>query len=517
MRGARTIAGALVFADLLVGGCGGTGSTSDAGDADEAQRGDGGTSGASAGWMEHDCRMQIPDGLNADDYRCGTLMVDGEGGDELLSIEVAVLEASADTPAPDPLVFVGGGPGSASLDGYLQTHSAAVLSPIREARDIVFFDQRGSGRATPSLECPEVVDATVASLSRDDSPEEEGTAVLDAYEDCRERLEREGVALRGYHGAAVARDIDALMAALGYERFNLYGISYGGRIAQVMLRDRPQRVRSAILDASVLPAGNIATDSARNVSDALEALFSDCLAAGSCDAELPERLYQAQAQLDETPHAVDVIGDARITTVVVNGHRALLLLRGLLSPERSGSVPSVIDQWVEGGYGLLDLAAPRLVPQPGRATHGFYATVLCAEEVPFETDESLARGVEGIRPELVQAMAPGGGEFNLELCRRWDVDARPAIENEAITSDVPVLILHGSYDASVHPGSSSRAHESFANSQHILFDGYGHGVLRSLPGSAEEPSCPQRLVAEFLDDPMATLDASCAASSASEP
>ena len=173
MRGARTIAGALVFADLLVGGCGGTGSTSDAGDADEAQRGDGGTSGASAGWMEHDCRMQIPDGLNADDYRCGTLMVDGEGGDELLSIEVAVLEASADTPAPDPLVFVGGGPGSASLDGYLQTHSAAVLSPIREARDIVFFDQRGSGRATPSLECPEVVDATVASLSRDDSPEEE--------------------------------------------------------------------------------------------------------------------------------------------------------------------------------------------------------------------------------------------------------------------------------------------------------------------------------------------------------
>ena len=184
-------------------------------------------------FAEHGCDdLPIPEPLTAADFRCGTLTTlldrDDPSG-QTVDIEAAVLLAQSDTPEPDPVLFFGGGPGVYNLDSYLPAQAAEVWAPVRESRDVVFFDPRGSGRSRPQLACPEFEDTLAAAYSRNQSGAEDGlNGWLEGYRQCYERLTSEGIETSHHHSAAIARDAAELMEALGYERYNIYGISYGG-------------------------------------------------------------------------------------------------------------------------------------------------------------------------------------------------------------------------------------------------------------------------------------------------
>ena len=124
------------------------------------------TNEATGSWAEHACEMAVPEGLNQADFTCGTFMVPAywdypEGG--RLSFEVAVLRAGNGSSKPDPLVFLGGGPGAWNIEGYLYREANSVLSPIAESSDIVFIDKRDNGLSNPCLFCQEYFDQFLQS------------------------------------------------------------------------------------------------------------------------------------------------------------------------------------------------------------------------------------------------------------------------------------------------------------------------------------------------------------------
>ncbi len=141
-----------------------------------------------------------------------------------------------------------GGPGFAGLDDI--EYFGHVL-PFRETHDIVTYDQRGTGRATPSLECPERDEVAVATLQAAEDPADERAAVAAAMRACRDRLVAVGIDLDDYDSEASAADLDDLRRALGYDRWTILGISYGGRLALATMRSFPDGIESVILDSVV--------------------------------------------------------------------------------------------------------------------------------------------------------------------------------------------------------------------------------------------------------------------------
>ena len=184
--------------------------------------------------------------------QCGEIAVpenrDAPGG-RTITIAVAVLPANTLNPRADPLFILAGGPGQSATS---IAPFAVQLTDVRKDRDIVLVDQRGTGRSSP-LDC--------AAFAPDDTPDT--TLALDPLpkaKACAAELAGKGIDLAQYTTAAFIADLEAVRAALGYRRINLWGGSYGTRVALEYMRRHPQRIRGAVLDGVAPPGMNIVLD-----------------------------------------------------------------------------------------------------------------------------------------------------------------------------------------------------------------------------------------------------------------
>jgi pimeloyl-ACP methyl ester carboxylesterase len=170
-------------------------------------------------------------------------------------------------PRADPLFILAGGPGQAA--SFLGPFAAA-LTGVRKDRDIVLVDQRGTGRSSPLVCAAFKPDRSLkAALEFDPLPKAAA---------CAQELAAKGVDAAQYTTAAWVADLDAVRAALGYDRINLWGGSYGTRAAQEYLRRHPQRVRSAVLDSVATPAMRSTLDVWPSREVALAAILDGCAA-----------------------------------------------------------------------------------------------------------------------------------------------------------------------------------------------------------------------------------------------
>ncbi len=198
-----------------------------------------------------DCTLFNIQGDNKTD--CGYLFVPEDRtqpNSPLVQLAVAIVRSSSPNPAPDPVVFLQGGPGAHSLDmlaGLNTIYNNSPFYDILSQRDLILFDQRGVGYSLPSLNCPEVDDQTYQDLSLNLSREEAQLHSVHSYQACHDRLVQDGKNLEAFTSAASAADVNDLLLALEYEKWNLLGVSYGTRLALTVMRDFPEGVRSVIL------------------------------------------------------------------------------------------------------------------------------------------------------------------------------------------------------------------------------------------------------------------------------
>ncbi len=457
------------------------------------------------------CEFERPPGR---EVQCGYLVVpeerDNEANGNEVRLHVAIFASEAPSPQPDPVVYLEGGPGGDALESIPFVFEER-FGPFLEERDLIVFDQRGTGYSEPALDCPEYRAMSLELLDVILTTEEEAATFLEVMGACRERLVTEGVALGAYDSAASAADVEDLRRALGYEQWNLYGISYGTRLALTVMRDYPQGVRSAILDSAYPLQANIVTETPRNFRRALDVFFAGCAADAACNEAYPELepfFFDLVAQLNAEPIMVEVVHafERERYDVFLTGEDLLgIVFQGLYSEEIIPLLPQMIHETAEGQYELLRGLLANLLISNEFISVGMNFSVQCQEEVAFSVREDVAAAVEDV-PELRDYFETSvtSGELAFAACELWDVAAAPAVENEPVRSDIPALVLAGEYDPITPPAWSQEVQAGLENSYYFEFPGLGHGVSVAGP-------CPRAITLAFLENPARAPDGSCIA------
>ena len=405
-----------------------------------------------------------------------------------LSLSIVVVPALRRPPAGDPVFVLVGGPGLGAASGVRGDGEWLTNTRWRE-RDIVFVDQRGTG-ASHRLPCPFGEGASLKALFTDLLP-------VGKIRACREAAE--AVAdLTLYTTPIAMDDLDEVRAALGYDRIDLYGVSYGAQAALQYLRQYPARVRAIALAGVATPAAKQPLGFARAAHDAMGALIADCAADAVCGRSFPNleaELQAVLAALDAGPATFELFNVTTTTRESVSMSRAVFVERlrlMLYDLEAASRVPLVIHRAAQGDW------APFVRMSPAGVTAGvsaMYLTVTCAETVARITEADIVRETRDTFVGDYRTRA------HLRACREWPRARVPAAYYDPVRSDVPALILSGELDAATPPRFARMAARSLPNSRHIIARNAAH---------ADWHGCMSSLVAEFFARGSARdLDVAC--------
>ena len=410
-----------------------------------------------------------------------------------IDVHVLVVPALARRKLPDPVLLLAGGPGQSAIT--IAPNLLPLFARLNQQRDIVFIDQRGTGRSAP-LQC-----ADAATLANSLSAENDAETALR----CRDQLAElpwvgDVSGLRHYTTPPAMADIDAVRRRLGVKSWNVVGGSYGTRAALELMRQAPRSVRRAVLDG-VAPADmGLPASMSGDSQAALDALFAACAAEAACAREHPALRTMWAALLARLPERVNVSDplSGRPTPLTLDRATVLALVRGpLYTPALAAALPQAIAEAARGRYaGLLGLRALQDTRRVAQPAIGMHFSVVCAEDLPNADAE------------------PGAdfGDTSLAMyrrvCERWPRATLPDDYGRLGPAASPVLILSGALDPATPPRYGARiAAQLGPLAVHHIAPQLGHGVL----GSACGRDLMQRFIEASGDPEALAVDAGCLA------
>ena len=447
------------------------------------------------------CRLRGGSGLTSVPAECGRLTITENPAEKNgKTIELFVARVPALNPRfPDKaFTLLAGGPGQAATEFYADY--ASIFDRIHRSRDIVLVDQRGTGQSN-MLDCPSD-ETDVLNFSA------EYVATLAA--DCLAELPGDP---RYYTTSVAVDDLDAVRRALGYATLDIYGASYGTRVAQHYLRRYPDKTRSVILDGVVPAEMILGPGIAVDAQAALDAIFLRCKNEPHCNDSFPE-IGQAFARLSETLRdaAVELTlpsplsGEMIDVTLDYNSFAGAVRLLSY-TPTTAALLPLLLYEASENGnwQPLAAQAQMAMLSLSDSLSEGMHNAVVCTEDAPFfdvDADE---------RRELAKTYL---GQLQLEsleaICEIWPAGIIDEDFHVPLNADVPVMVLSGSVDPVTPPRYGAQAAQHLPNSMHIVADGHGHGVLTR--------ACVAELIAEFVETASFTdLDTACVDENISAP
>jgi len=409
-----------------------------------------------------------------------------------IRLKVAVIPALDRSGPRDPLFVLAGGPGQAATDFYVS--AAPALARVQRERDIVLVDQRGTGGSN-ALDC--------------EYPEEDELAEMTPAQ--IRRLTRSCLAAlksdpRHYTTSVAVRDLDEVRAALGYEHVNLYGVSYGTRVAQHYLRRYPKRVRAVILDGVVPPGLVLAADSALQAQRALNLIFERCRADPECHAAFPDpagAFVTLRSRLTRQPAIVSMPDPVTgvVTSETIRAIHLQIATRFLsYAAERAALLPLLLDEaTTRNNLAPLAAQAELLATRYANSLSiGMHNAVVCTEDAPLIDPARIDR--LALEKSYLGTLQLDG---LIEICKVWPRGTIDADFHAPIASAVPVLLLSGTVDPVTPPSYAEEARRALSQSIHVVIEGQGHGQLGV--------GCVPRLLADFLErGATQELDVSCA-------
>lgn len=460
------------------------------------------TSGA--GYAKADCPFEVPQNQKIE---CGYLTVPENRtttSGKTIKIAVGVFKTASTNPKPDPIVYLEGGPGGNALENWAKNFEQ-VFAPIARDRDFIIFDQRGTGYSQPSLACQEVTDEAYAELDQQLTIQESINRNNAAMLKCHDRLAKEGVDFSGFNSVESAADLSDLRQALGYKEWNVYGISYGTRLALTTMREHPEGIRSVIID-SVVPLQASEADTPVGVDRAFRQFFDGCAADAACNKAYPNletTFYKLVDDMNAKPVEQEVQdpADGKSYKILLTGDSMIGIL--FFSLYQTSVIPlmprAIADAAAGTDYNLIARLGYAQTSQNKDISIGMYYAVRCNEEVPFDTPEKLSTADDAYPKQ--RGLFDVGNSYNT-VCPALQAGKAPAVENEPVTSDLPTLVTSGQYDPVTPPADAQAAASTLSRSYFFEFPGYGHGV--SIDGD-----CPVSITTAFIDNPTAKPDGSC--------
>jgi pimeloyl-ACP methyl ester carboxylesterase len=448
------------------------------------------------------------DQIEGQTVRCGYVLVPENRKrptGNWLRLAVAVFKSPVVSTRP-PLIFLGGGPGTGILGLFGPGVTGALAQDLTAGRDFVLFEQRGIGPSQPALDCPELTDLQLRLIELHPTREQEVGDIVAAAFACRDRLVASGIDLAAYTTTASAADVNDVRAALGYRRLDVWGLSYGSRLALAVTKEFPGIVRSLVLESALPPSVNQVEDRAANAERAFQVLFDGCAADVACAAAYPDletAFYELVNRLNDAPVRVPAqdTGTGAVYSVVLTGDRLIhLLIDALTDTSLIPYVPLAIASLQQGDFTLVSQAISLLWFRGGGAVGMFYS-VNCSDQVNRTSVWRIRSARRNVRPEINAAL---GEEARLRICAGWGAARLPRSEATPVVSTVRTLILAGEYDPLTPPAYGRIAARTLLRSRWFQFPGIGHGVERTSP-------CAHAMMMAFLADPSRPPDASCIA------
>lgn len=440
-----------------------------------------------------DCRISAGPGAASMAARCGmmTRPLDPSGiepGD--IELRVAVVPALNLTPEPDPLVPIAGGPGQGSVQFY--TAYSGAFEDVRRNRDILLIDQRGTGKSA-TMDCEFDDDLIERELSTE--------LVLEHVEHCLGQLPYDP---RFFTTSVAVTDMEAIREALGYPALNLYGISYGSRVAQHFARRYPEATRTIVIDGVVPPQISLGPEIATESQKAVDKILARCAENDACNDRFPgiaDDFARIVAELHDSPATIQVphpstgrLEEVRFGRGELAGAIRLLAYH----PNTVALMPLLINEAGKGNYVPLGSQyMVTMIAMMDAIAMGMHNSVMCTEDVPFY-DKSMI-DYEGLAASYM-------GAFQLEtmeaMCSIWPAGPVDDEFKAPLATGLPVLLLSGDMDPITPPRYAELAAVDLGNAAHLIGARQGHGQLTV--------GCTPRLVAEFVDsaDP-AGLDTAC--------
>lgn len=435
-----------------------------------------------------DCRLSAP-WLPAVSALCATLSVaenPAEPDGRRVALFVARVPSLNAAPLPDPLVLIAGGPGQAASDLYLGIRGA--FEHVRRDRDIIILDQRGTGRSN-SLTC----DLDEGGIETADP-----AALPGLMSRCLGDLQGDP---RFYTTSVAVSDLERVREALELDTWNIYGVSYGTRVALHYLRRFPERARTVILDGVVPPEVALGPAIAVNAQRALDLALERCGAAPECEAQFPALRFRLRGV--STRLAAQSIGvqlpDPN-TGATVQRAFSLLHLKSVIrlmsySPQTVSLLPLLISEAYAGNYTPLAAQAHMLIEElEAGLSVPMHNSVVCTEDAPFFPAQPPDLSETYLGTSIMDAL--------VAVCSVWPRGAMDEDFKTPVRSDRPVLLLSGEADPITPPDYGLQVLSSLSNARHLIGPGQGHGLVGV--------GCVPQLLRRFLEVPVpGELDAGC--------
>ncbi|MDH3903159.1 MAG: alpha/beta hydrolase [Xanthomonadales bacterium] len=437
------------------------------------------------------CALALPGTNLTANARCGSLDVpenpeEPEG--RKISLNIAIAPATGKTTEPDPVFFFAGGPGQAASETWVMIRS--TLNKIRKSRDIVMIDQRGTGGSN-KLEC-------TSEVEEDLNKELDLELVRTETAKCLAELDGDP---RFYTTTIAMGDYNRVREAMGYEKINIMGVSYGTRSAQVYLRLFAETVRTMTLDSVVPMQLALGQEHALMLDQSVKKVFEDCANDEVCNSLYPlqaEALNELFAQLRDEPQQITIINpvsgeeqEMRLTADTLG-----VAIRFLsYASETQAMIPLLVHEALTTGN-LSRLATQAILTMTGlneMLSKGMELSVMCSEDYPF-FDMSADYSDTLMGNLLLEIVAL--------QCKIWPAGEVSEGFHQAIESDLPVLLMSGERDPVTPPQYASQTAETFPNSLNLVARGQAHSVMKNV--------CLRNITTEFIQKgTVEGLDTSC--------
>ncbi|MCS6120856.1 alpha/beta fold hydrolase [Shewanella baltica] len=403
-----------------------------------------------------------------------------------IQVHYVVLPAVKNVNHEEALLAIAGGPGQSAIDNAAGFD--AMLSKVRQQRDILLIDQRGTGRSN-LLTCDE---GAQSPLSFDDDN-------ADTKAETQKCLAKIDADVTQYGSLNAIKDFEAVRQHLGYKKLHVYGISYGTRMAQLYMRLYPAHLATVTLDG-IVPMQQSVLEIGASIDRGFDLLFKDCQETTACHAQYPElkaEFDQVAASLAKAPvmeNVYDPVTGEKTMLTMTRGKFYGSIRMALYQANVRALVPHAIHQAAKHNFqpilGLYSLT----IDNAGMAM-GMHASVVCGEDM------------HRITPAMrEQAQHSFMGKTMLEgleaTCEVWKVPAVDDNFSEPISSDIPTLLLSGEIDPATPPSWGELAMEKLTNAKHFVAPYATHGVAYQ--------SCANNLIADLVrSGSVKDLDGEC--------
>lgn len=447
------------------------------------------------------------------DTKCGELIVP-ERRDIVDSRDIRVPIAIVPAPdqankAEDPLLWLMGGTGN----GFSVLQSLAILPGIVN-RDVIVMEQRGNPMAKPFYGCESVPSAVLLHIWYNSSIDFTGPESVEA---CRNDIVASDMDLQAYTTPYAAEDLIDLRHALELETWNVYGVSYGGRVGTTLMRKDGDAIRTLTIDSAQITGTWF---SAWERLKAVDAFFAKCAAATECSEQFPnlkQTFEETLAELSRNPVEITYAGQSDILDDRGYLHLVVWSLYQL-GLDQTSRVPEAIISAGQGDFNSLlainsiygQYKPPRVPPNVGytiEAEHNAQQiSMLCAEEFPYnkDVDEPAEARAAGWGPEVVSLLEEiEKGERR--ICDLWGFEADDPAQAQPPVGDRPTLLIYAEHDTIAPPSHGEIALKSLDNAQLVVFPWTAHSVI------SERTECFMPLFATFIMAPEAPLETRCLA------